>query len=271
MAFSYYIIFQRRLFFVIFELMYKAVLISLLIFGSPALHGQNLMDEQGRKTGHWKVEYPNGHTLYEADFVEGRPAGEMVRYYENSAVKARMVFEKGSDRSRVQLFYKNGKPAANGWYVNQLKDSVWTYYSEFDGSVRIREPYQDGKLDGISRSYYPSGQISEEVEWKQNVKDGAWNQYYQNGVLRLSGHYKNNLLNGTYEVYFSNGTIMMRGTYIENKSHGTWRYFDEKGNEIYALEYLNGAPADREKYDLWIQDTLMKLEGVSEPEMHQQF
>ncbi len=250
--------------------MFRALPICLLLFGVLALQGQNLEDREGRKTGHWKVDYPNGKTLYEADFVEGRPVGEIVRYYENGAVKARMIFEPGGGRSQTRLFYRSGKPAAEGWYVKQVKDSVWTYYSEFDGSVRIREPYLDGKLEGVVRSYYPSGEISEEVEWKQNAKDGSWNQYYKNGAPRLSGHFKNGLLQGSYEVYFSNSTIKIRGSYLKNKSHGTWRYYNETGEEIYALEYQNGAPSDREKYELWIQDSLKKYIVVTEPESLQQ-
>jgi len=236
-----------------------------------ALQGQNLVDEEGRKTGHWKVEYPNGRTLYEADFVEGQPVGEMLRYYENGGLRARMFFDLEGKRSYVYHFYSSGKPAAEGWYLNQAKDSVWTYYSEFDGSLRIREPYLDGKLNGVARSYYTGGEISEEVEWKQNIKDGAWKQYYINGVPRLSGHYKNGLLQGSYELYFSDNTIKVRGGYLDNKSNGTWRYYDESGKEVYALEYVNGTPADMEKYELWVQDSLKKYEVLTEPEYIQQF
>jgi len=257
-------------FFAIFEFMFRLLTIYILLFGVLALQGQNLMDEEGRKTGHWKVEYPNGRTLYEADFMEGRPVGEMLRYYENGALRARMIFETGGKRSYVYLFYNSSKPSAEGWYVDQVKDSVWTYYSEFDGSVRFREPYLDGKLHGLIRSYYPGGEISEEVEWKQNVKEGAWKQYYINGVPRLSGHFKNGLLQGSYEVYFSDNTIKIRGSYLENKSHGTWRFYDETGKEVYVLEYVKGTPSDLEKYELWIQDSLMNYEVVSEPESLQQ-
>ena len=115
--------------------MNRALIICLLSLGGIALQGQNLVDEEGRKTGHWKVEYSNERTLYEADFMEGRPVGEMVRYHENGAVRARVIFETGSQRSYAFLFYESGKPAAEGWYLDQSKDSVWTYYSEFDGSV----------------------------------------------------------------------------------------------------------------------------------------
>ena len=250
--------------------MNKALLICLWLSGALVLQGQNLLDDEGRKTGHWKVEYPNGKTLYEGEFVEGHPVGAMIRYYESGAVRARMEFDPEQNRSYAYLFYKNGRPAADGWYVKQIKDSVWTYYSEFDGSVRIREPYVDGKLDGMARSYYSSGLISEEVEWKENIKEGTWKQYYAGGVPRLSGQYKDGLLHGTYEIYHSDGTIKIRGSYLENKSHGTWYFYDEKGEEIYAIEYRHGAPANKEQYDLWIQDSLKKYEVITEPESFEQ-
>jgi hypothetical protein len=79
--------------------MFKTLSVSILLLGSLALRGQNLVDEDGRKTGHWREEYPNGKTLYEADFVEGQPVGEMVRYYEKGAVKARMIFDPGTERT----------------------------------------------------------------------------------------------------------------------------------------------------------------------------
>ncbi len=250
--------------------MYRALLIGIWFSGALALQGQNLLDNEGLKTGHWKVEYPNGHTRYEGDFVEGRPVGAMIHYYENGAVRAKMEFDTELDRSYAKLFYKNGKLAADGWYIKQIKDSVWTYYSEYDGSVRIREPYVNGKLDGMARSYYSSGLISEEVEWKQDSEEGAWNQYYAGGVPRLSGHYKNGLLHGTYEVYFPDGAIKIRGTYLEHKSHGTWHFYDENQEEVYALEYIHGTPANREKYDMWIQDSLKKYEVITEPESFEQ-
>jgi antitoxin component YwqK of YwqJK toxin-antitoxin module len=245
----------------------------ILLFLISAFQGlsQNQLDEQGRKTGPWKVEYPNGKLLYEATFSEGKPVGEMIRYYDNGAVRARMMFDASGKKSYTHLFYMGGKPAAEGWYVDQVKDSVWTYYSEFDGSVRIREPYEQGKLHGIVFSYYPGGDISEEVSWDMHRKEGLWKQYYQNGSTRLVGNYRDNLLQGAYKIYYSDGTPKISGTYLDNKSHGTWSYFDENGEEVYSLEYVAGRPVDQETYDSWIQDSLSKYEVIAEPESDQQF
>ena len=235
----------------------------------PALQGQNQVDQEGRKTGHWKVEYPNGKTQFEGDFLEGRPVGEMIRYYEKGGIRARMLFEADGSRSHVQLYYESGKAAAKGIYINQVRDSVWIYYSEFDGSVRIRETYREGKLEGMSQHYYPGGEISEELHWKQNEKDGAWKQYYSNGIQRLSANFEKGQLQGSYELYFPTGHIKIRGSYLDNRSHGTWRFYDEEGKEVFALDYINGTPANWEEYSNWIQDSLKKYEVVTEPESFQ--
>jgi antitoxin component YwqK of YwqJK toxin-antitoxin module len=254
------------LFFVIFELMLRAIIYVMLLSGFIPLLGQNQLDEEGRKTGHWKVEYPNGKLHYEADFVDGHPVGPMVRYYENGGLQARLLFEPDGTSSYALLYYKNGKIAAEGMYVNQVKDSVWTYYSEFDGSVRIREPYLEGKLEGVVRSYYPNGTVSEELEWKQNEKHGEWNQFYENGAPRLTGHFEEGKLEGPYEIYYADGTLKIKGTYVNDRSDGTWTFYDESGKEIYALDYVNGTPDDWEKYTEWIQDSLSKYLILSDPE-----
>ncbi len=249
----------------------KPLLLLIIMSGTLVLQGQNLLDEQGRKTGPWKVEYPNGKTLYEAEFQRGKPVGEMVRYYESGSVRARMMFESQEAKSFTRLFYKNGKQAAEGWHVNKAKDSVWTYFSEFDGTVRIREPYQNGILNGMVRSYYSNGIVSEEVSWKQNTKNGLWKQYYQNGSMRLKSWYENDLLNGSYEVFFADSTIKVRGNYLDNLKNETWSFYDETGSEAYTIEYLLGRAVDQEKYQQLMQDSLKRFEMIAEPESFQHF
>ena len=251
--------------------LFNGLLWTVFMLSGVALQGQNQLDEQGRKTGPWKVEYENGRILYEANFKEGRPVGELVRYYESGAVRARMMFDTLEDRSFTRMYYKNGKHAAEGWYVDQVKDSVWTYYSEFDGTIRIQEPYEDGNLQGMVRSYYPSGKISEEVAWQENKKQGPWKQYYENGSLRLKCRYENDMLNGLYEVFSADSTIKVRGAYLENNSNGIWSFYDETGLEVYSIKYEHGKAVDQEKYLQLMQDSLQKYDLITEPESIQHF
>jgi antitoxin component YwqK of YwqJK toxin-antitoxin module len=246
-------------------------LVLMLFMGITRVMGQNQLDDQGRKTGPWKVDYPNGKTLYEAEFLEGRPVGLMIRYYENGAVRARMNFDSDADRSYAKLYYQGGKPAAEGWYSGKLKDSIWTYYSEIDGSVRIREPYQAGKLQGKVLSYYPDGTVSEGISWVENSREGPWKQYYENGALRLECTYENDLLNGLYRVYNPDSTLRVSGNYSENLSHGVWSYYNDDGDELYTIEFEAGRAVDQQKYMELLQDSLSRVYPVETPDVPQHF
>lgn len=239
------------------------ILWPVLVQGQDPVNGTaNRLDDQGRRTGPWKVEYPDGSTRYTATFVEGRPVGEMVRYYDNGAVQARMVFDSATDRSYTRLYYENGKIAAEGWYVNREKDSVWTYYSEFDGTVRIREPYNQGKLHGTVRSYFPSGPVSEEMEWKDGVKQGEWKQYYDDGSLRLESWYEQGMLNGPYRVYYPDSILKVKGTYGNDRSEGMWEFYDQSGTVLYAIEYRKGMPVDQEQFMEMMQDSMLRFQEI---------
>jgi len=251
--------------------MKKLAILLCLMSGISSVYGQNILDEQGRKTGPWKVEYPNGNTLYDGNFLEGKPVGLMTRYYDNGTLRAKMVFDTHQDRSYAELYYKSGKKAAEGIYLGKEKDSVWTYYSDFDETIRIREAYKAGKVNGKSISYYPGGEISEEVNWKMDSREGPWLQYYQDSTLRLRGYYQDNMLQGAYEVYYPGKILMMNGEYVDNKSEGTWSYYDEEGKLLYTLDYKSGKPADPEKYMKLMQDTLLRYDSIEAPEPVQLF
>ena len=251
--------------------MKNSLSIFIFVISSLVLQGQNMLDDQGLKTGPWKVDYPNGKTLYEARFIEGRPVGMMIRYYDNGAVRAKMKFDPHEDRSSTELFYKDGQKAAVGNYVSREKDSVWTYYSEFDGTMRVREHFVLGKLHGTSASFYNSGKVSEEVEWSDGLREGSWMQFFEDGSFRLKGHHENDRLNGPYEVWFPDNTLMMEGFYKEGQSEGTWHYYNDRGELLHTIEYKNGVPADQEEYLKIMQDTLLRYDTITAPQPFQQF
>jgi antitoxin component YwqK of YwqJK toxin-antitoxin module len=212
------------------------------------LGAQNQVDEMGRKTEPWKVEYPNGKTLYEGTFREGLPVGELIRYYDTGAVRARMSFDDSGTTSFARLFYKGGKKAAEGIFHGQEKDSVWNYYSEFDASLRMKESFQMGLLNGPSYRYYPSGEVSEVTNWVNDSMQGPWIQYYEDGTLRLEGHYHKDELHGIYEVFGPGEKPVMKGQYEKGLSTGIWDYYQEDGEIMYSLEYRDGMPVDQELF-----------------------
>jgi antitoxin component YwqK of YwqJK toxin-antitoxin module len=246
----------------------RVILFMLTGWIGTSLAGQNLLDQQGRKTGPWVDHYPGGNIRYEATFMEGRPVGLMVRYDDSGRVTARMMFDSTSNRCYTRLFHQGGKLAAEGWHVEQQKDSVWTYYSAYDGTVRMREDYQAGELHGKVYRYYPGGGVSEETNWTGNLREGEWMQFYENGNPRLRGHYIGNLLQGPYTVWYPDSIQMISGQYRMNRTEGTWSYFDESGKLMHSIEYKNGRPVDKEAYEKLMIETMDSLLIVN-PETEQ--
>jgi len=234
-------------------------LISLFLTNSR-LSAQNLTDVQGRKTGHWIVTYENGKIQYEADFAEGLPVGLMTRYNKNGELAARMYFSDKGKHCRATQFYPGSKIAAEGNYINREKDSIWNYYAEEDGSLRITENWKTGKMDGEVCRYYPNGQLREKTIWKDGKRNGSWEQFFENGSTQLTGGFVNDLRNGPYVAYFPDGTLELEGAYTNELFDGTWKLYNEEGELVLTLHYINGILQNKDDLGVRDEELLKKIE-----------
>ena len=135
----------------------------------------------------------------------------------------------------------------------------------------MTENYLDGKLDDLSTRYYPSGQVSETVNWSAGKKEGPWEQFFVDGTIRLSTLYQNDMLEGEYRVYYRADLLMMEGLYQKDHSEGLWHYYDEEGKLLYSLEYNDGLPVDSEKYRKLMEENLIPADTTSRPESEPMF
>lgn len=206
----------------------------------------NQVDAKGLKQGFWKKNYPNGNLMYKGYFKDGKPVGEMHRYYNTGDLQAIMKFDKTGDYSWVVWYYDTGDTAAKGKYHGHQKDSLWTYYSYYSHAITTTENYTDGVKNGMEKHYYSNGQISDEIMWKNNKKDGPWNQYFEDGTTKLKASYVNNMVNGGYKLYYPGGNMYILGQYIDNMRNGKWTFFDDDGKIKYTLNYKYGKAQNEE-------------------------
>lgn len=99
--------------------------------------------------------------------------------------------------------------------------------------------YKDGKLDGISRIYYDSGQLKMETNYKDGEKDGMEKGYQKNGKIIAELNYKKDCLHGTSKFYDKNGNLEHEQNYKEYVLHGTEKIY-ENGKVILEREYKDG-------------------------------
>ena len=242
------------------------LIVPLCIIASD-LSGQdtvfNQLNSRGQKTGFWKVYYENGKVRYTGFFENDQPAGEMKKYYPGGILQAHMIYERSGKVSRVKLFYKSGKLSAEGKYIGNVKDSVWNYYSSYDERLALHETYELGMKNGMSFKYYSNGNISEIIEWDNDLEHGRWEQYYENGDIRLKSSYLHGMRNGPFQSFHPGGKPSITGAYNNGYMNGKWTYFDEDGREDFSAEYIDGKMLPNEYYDKRVEEFSKKIRDIA--------
>jgi antitoxin component YwqK of YwqJK toxin-antitoxin module len=229
----------------------------------PAQKGDTLWnqtDAQGLKQGFWKKYNRDGNLIYKGFFIDGKPVGQMDRFYENGARRAVMIFPEGTDITYARIYYRKGSLAAAGKYVNMVKDSVWQYYSYYTDDLMYTESYAGGEKDGVSTKYYPGGQVAEVLTWKKGLKQGPWKQYFEDSSVRLMAGHESDLIHGRYQVYNRNKVLIMDGVYILGKMDGDWHFYNDEGEKEHTLQYVKGEVQNSRELEEWAIKHMEEIE-----------
>lgn len=223
--------------------MSRSILLFLLIFTGLVSEAQdtlNITDTKGLKQGPWRKLDKNNQKIYEGQFRDGVPCGEFRYYYPDGRLKTISVFSDGGKVSRTVSYSSNGRKIAEGKYVNEKKDSIWRYFSDFDGILLSEDCYSAGLKNGLSKTFYPNGKLSEQLTYKSGKKEGDCLQYFEDGKLKLKGYYLNDEKEGLITAYYPNGQPSFSGKYQFGHKEGTWLFYDEKGKVTKMLNYAGG-------------------------------
>lgn len=248
------------------------IFISGIISAQTPVNGDtvfNQTDKQGLKQGYWKGFYPNKKIKYIGFFKDNKPVGTFKRYYDDGIIKAIMVYN-ATGKAFATLFYQNGIKAAQGNYIGTIKDSTWNYYSFYDKTLKGTETFVNGKKEGLSVNYYATGKISQELNYKNDLKNGIWRQYYENGSLKISGTYIAGKRTGVFIVNYPNNKPEWKGSYTDDVKTGKWIHYNPDGTLESEIEFINGIAKNSEELnnkESKVIERLEKMKGsIPEPE-----
>ena len=74
----------------------------------------------------------------------------------------------------------------------------------------------------VRKSYYESGVLQSETNYKNDKKEGLTKRYHESGALKTEGSYKNGEYDGLYKVYSESGLLMHRSNFKNGKLLGKW-------------------------------------------------
>lgn len=242
-------------------------LVILILFLPTLVFSQiNQTDGNGLRQGLWQKKQANGRPVYEGEFKDGKPVGAWKRYHPGGQVKAEITYK--GDTAQTQLFDVWRKKVAEGNFVAQKKEGVW---SIFKANRKVaEEEYLRGIKQGVSRRFYDTGEVMEEIDWVNGKREGSNQVFFKSGEPYMQCKMTKDKRNGLFLIYFDNGKQELVGEYKNNLRHGQWKYHNREGELDYSLFYNEGKilnPAVRDSVDnLKMQDLEKNKGAILDPE-----
>lgn len=87
-------------------------------------------------TGDHLSKWENGNTKFKGFFRFGKRHGEWLAFYANGVMWSQCFYDKGLRQGANNVFFESGKPRYNGWYKNDLRDSIWVFFDEFGTEIK---------------------------------------------------------------------------------------------------------------------------------------
>jgi len=226
----------------------------------------NQLDSLGRKQGIWTRNWKYSNNIeYEGRFIDGIPAGQFRYYYPEGQVRS--IIEHVNARAAfVTFYYENAEVMSEGFYKDQLRDSLWLNYDR-TGLTLSAERFKEGQLEGKRVVFYLRNQLERgdlrvlsETNYKDSLKNGSYKLYFSSGAIQESGQYLNDLKTGTWKVFNAKGIVDSERRFESGQLHGWVNIFDEKGAVIDRSLYRNGQRLNKKQTQRLLES--LKRKGI---------
>ena len=172
---------------------------------------------------------------------------------------------RGLDEERVKLSdgiingdylrYRDGVLRESGIYAKGKRNGIFTEYYQDGVTPRKETPMQQGKIDGIVKTYFRNGKIEIEKEYRQSVESGRERRFdSKTGEQIFESHYIDGKKEGEeWEIFEDGRTLRSRTTrhYRNGKLDGFYRVESTRDGKPYIT--IEGQYTDGEKSGRWKQ------------------
>ncbi|WP_306639784.1 toxin-antitoxin system YwqK family antitoxin [Sanyastnella coralliicola] len=207
----------------------------------------NVTDANGKKQGKWVRVYEGGAIYYKGQFTDDVPQGEFWFWYDSGEAMSKVNHLDGTKHMDVVNYHKNGYPMSAGIYkevtidgkVERVKDGEWEFYND-KGYLKSKENFVMGSQEGLATSYFETGKVLLEVNYKNGMKNGQWTEYFEDGQVKGTGSYKDDQYHGDYTLYWAGRKKLVSGSYFEGTKDGLWIQFNKDGSMQLTTKYDKG-------------------------------
>lgn len=119
-------------------------------------------------------------------------SGRVVSYFPDSTISETVKVQAGKKEGARKCFYPDGALSLlENYEDNKLHGKVQRWGAEGDHTLRAELNYHHGKLNGLQRKWFDSGEIHKVMQMKHGKEDGMQKAYRKNGVLYANYEAKN--------------------------------------------------------------------------------
>lgn len=199
----------------------------------------NRLDKQKQKQGLWRKYFQTDTLFSEGVYENNVPVGVFYSYHPNGKIQAKLSYSGKTNICKAEVYSDEGVVIAIGKYVDQKKDSLWTYFDE-KGILTAKDFYVKGRKEGLSTVYYPNGKQSRAVTYKADIMSGPFNEYFESGSPKVQATMLNGEFIGQALVFHPNGNIWQKGNYENGLKHGIWIILKDNGSVEKEEQYSKG-------------------------------
>jgi len=187
--------------------LFAYILLTFLVYGSNLLaidfNNTQATRENIEQALGWNIPQMRNRVLF-APNKEVPLSGFIKKVYPNGQLE---VFVRVSDGKidRVQRWKENGIPL---FYADLIPGGL-----EISGIPESADKLDEKLFNGLTRFWFPTGQIMLEARYKLGKRDGLTRTWYENGYPKVEETYRDGLKDGNAKSWFENGQKWMDYTH----------------------------------------------------------
>ena len=229
--------------------MNKLLLIVFIIPFLSSCKGKTAFVYSDKKdTGHYTIKeyYESGQLSFSGSVENAMFIGKKISYYENGQAEEVDSLYKPCELNFcccdgwVKKYSPNGRLSNSYENKNGVPSGLVTFFSDNSGLRDVTYQYSNGKKNGQSTSYYPSGNVYAKGNYRNDTLVGYQYFFKENGDSLKYRNTFNGKFDFPYKKWLDNGQILM-GYYSKKYGEVTYVWQDNSGNEIKRkVEKLKG-------------------------------
>ena len=145
-------------------------------------------------------------------------------------------------------YWLDSTKESEGEYIHNKKNGIWLYYYRDGITLKLKETWVNGNLDGLYESYYPDGSLKLTSFYEMNRHRTLKTGYYQSGCIKYKAYLDEyGRENGLVTYYFDCdneselkvGQIEFIYTSVSGVPAGPATRYNQDGSIKEQMEYKN--------------------------------